>query len=298
LWCFSATSQTIVVLNPSSGVVRWQGQGFQEKRLLPEVGTAPPDLSAISSDGALLAKGSRNGAVEVWDLEKPSLLHRFTTGTNRVKVVGFVGPSRIVTAQGRSMSEWDLGARRPTRSWNRPASAVVWALSANGRWLLALDEEGNCWLKDMTTGQERTNRLKVNSLHEAVFSPDGRFLAVSDEFRAVVYETDSLRRIAEFGGFLLGGGSVAFSPDGKRLAGGSATKEAVKLWDLESKQELLSLEGQGVDVLFKGLAFSADGNVLGWMSRNGVLHLWRAPSFAEIEAAEKVQPRTIGPAVR
>ena len=35
------------------------------------------------------------------------------------------------------------------------------------------------------------------------------------------------------------------------------------------------------------VAFSPDGNVLGSVNGNGILHLWRAPSWAEIEAAER-----------
>ncbi len=58
----------------------------------------------------------------------------------------------------------------------------------------------------------------------------------------------------------------------------------MKLWDTASYQELLTLEGQGSG--FYWTAFSPDGNVLGAMNRAGTLHLWRAPSLAEIDAAE------------
>ena len=57
----------------------------------------------------------------------------------------------------------------------------------------------------------------------------------------------------------------------------------------EVSQELLTLEGEGS--LFYRTAFSPDGNVLGSMNWSGVLHLWRAPSWAEIEAAEKAEAK-------
>ena len=56
---------------------------------------------------------------------------------------------------------------------------------------------------------------------------------------------------------------------------------------MESHEKLLSLEGQGS--LFEELAISPDGNVLAASNRRGVLHFWRAPSWEEIEAAERVQ---------
>jgi hypothetical protein len=58
----------------------------------------------------------------------------------------------------------------------------------------------------------------------------------------------------------------------------------VKLWDMDSWQELLTLEGAGS--LFGLTAFSPDGNVIGTRSTDGILNLWRAPSWAEINAAE------------
>ncbi len=52
-----------------------------------------------------------------------------------------------------------------------------------------------------------------------------------------------------------------------------------------SYQDLLTLPGSGS--LFFLTPFPPEGNVLGSMSNSGLLHLWRAPSWKEIEVAEK-----------
>jgi WD40 repeat protein len=78
---------------------------------------------------------------------------------------------------------------------------------------------------------------------------------------------------------------VAFSANGRRLAIGSNGREAVKLWDLDSRQELLTLAGHGY--IFGDIQFSPDGNTIAARSGQGSLHLWRAPFWAEIAAAEK-----------
>jgi WD40 repeat protein len=101
---------------------------------------------------------------------------------------------------------------------------------------------------------------------------------------ARVWDTASWRLAATLRGFLKGAHAVGFSRDGKRLAIGSGDQEAVKLWDTESWQDVFTLEAKGSG--FMSAWFSPDGNTLGWGNQSGVLHLWRAPSWAEINAAE------------
>jgi WD40 repeat protein len=103
------------------------------------------------------------------------------------------------------------------------------------------------------------------------------------QVRLVLAQT--LSSNSPLGGFIMGVHSVAFSPDGRRLAAASNARETLKLYDLESQQELLTLETQSS--IFHPTAFAPDGDMLGSMTRvGGVLHLWRAPSWAEIGASE------------
>jgi WD40 repeat protein len=102
---------------------------------------------------------------------------------------------------------------------------------------------------------------------------------------ARVWGTKTWREEATLRGFLNAVFSVAFSPDGTRLAtGGSNPDDAVKLWDVDSWQEVLTLEGAGS--LFVSTAFSPDGNAIGMLTGDGFLHVWQAPSWEEIAAAE------------
>ncbi len=88
---------------------------------------------------------------------------------------------------------------------------------------------------------------------------------------------------------------VALSPDGGRLAVGSLVRgdsqPALRLWDYVVERELVRLYNHGP---FTGwIEFSPDGNSLvavSWSGEgSGVAKLWRAPSWAEIEAAEREQ---------
>ncbi|MBM3854525.1 MAG: WD40 repeat domain-containing protein [Verrucomicrobia bacterium] len=105
-------------------------------------------------------------------------------------------------------------------------------------------------------------------------------------------ETSEYRTIATLSSMVKVPHSVAFSPDGARLAVGAGGREAIVLWTAQSHEPVLTLEGTGA--LFLATSFSPDGNCLGSRSTlvpnsDGILHLWRAPSWAEIAAAEKLE---------
>ena len=74
---------------------------------------------------------------------------------------------------------------------------------------------------------------------------------------------------------------IAFSPDGRRLISQTGGREAVKLWDVSTRQELLTLSGIG-STLYDS-RWSPDGEMIlagtPWQA-------WRAPSWEEIAAAE------------
>ena len=69
--------------------------------------------------------------------------------------------------------------------------------------------------------------------------------------------------------------TVAFSPDGQRLASGG-DDNAVILWDTTSNLELKTLIGH--DDWVKSVAFSPNGQVLASAAMDGSLKLWEVPS--------------------
>lgn len=242
--------------------------------------------------------------MRLWDLARKQLTREFPASSGAVAAIA-LRPERhrLVTfeATDDSFHEWDFTTARPQASWRPPRDfdfghlggahlAAPPSMSADHRWWLLLDNRGRVLRRDSAGGAVTFPRLGIEQAVGFALSPDGTQVAGASQLGyGRVWETGTGRELASLGGFLLGVHSVAFSPDGRRLALGSNGREAVKLWETTEFQELLTLQGEGS--LFSSTKFSADGRHLGSLARgkgiHGVLHLWEAPAWAEIEAVEK-----------
>ena len=126
---------------------------------------------------------------------------------------------------------------------------------------------------------------KNNDVGGSAVSPDGQlFATTASDSEVKLWNAATHAPMDVLRGFQLGAHSVAFSFDGERLAAGSNGKEAVKLWDLVTQQEVATLAGSGS--IFAFTRFSPDASLILSINLNGHVHVWRAPSWTEITAAE------------
>jgi WD40 repeat protein len=137
------------------------------------------------------------------------------------------------------------------------------------------------------TGSPETRTISAaGQTHSLVFSPNGKLLAAATLNGVVrVWQMPELKELKPFRASAHSLFALAFSPDSRRLATAGEGQEAIKLWEVASWQELITLSRDGETL--SDLRFSADGNQLIARSPAGDLLFWRVPSFAEIEAEEE-----------
>jgi WD40 repeat protein len=112
---------------------------------------------------------------------------------------------------------------------------------------------------------------------------DGKRFASCDSAGKVYIQALDGTVLQEFEGHVQTVYGIALSPDEQRLATAS-TDGTVRVWDVESGAELLTLTGTGKT--FYSVAFSPDGGLLAATADNGTLWIWDGRREAPLELAE------------
>jgi WD40 repeat protein len=243
---------------------------------LPDLGTDNLSVGQAAA-GRLLCAAQRSGEIVLYDAEQQRVLCRLP-GTVPLSFCKTSRDAKLVVAvdAANQVTVWQTPTSRPQASW-AVDGIYSCGLSPDASLFATGHERGRIELWDPWTGQRLRSLTHLKERTTALaFSPDGRFLAAASWAGPVtVWEGPMFRKTPVLSGHPHSTLALAFSPDGRRLATGSRDREAVKLWDTATWQELLTLDAPG-DSLGE-LAFTADGTRLVGRTDSGDVLIWHAP---------------------
>ncbi|HTI25816.1 MAG TPA: hypothetical protein VL652_32810 [Kutzneria sp.] len=259
------------------------------------------DAMAYSSDGRMLATGSWDDTVRLWDVSEPSRRRLLATLSGHLEFVRAIALSsgRHLLADASddgSVWLWDITDpvnpvhRGTVRSAGGEMLSV--AFTADGR-TMATAGIGMVQLWDIADPANPVVRSQLGGysgdVWAAVFSPDGRTLITSNYAESRLWDISDTRRPQEIP-FPYGDTDAvqpgAFSPDGHLLATVSAQR-TVRLLDMSDPRrprQLAALPGYR-DIVYSAV-FSADGRRLATGDADGTTRL--------LDISDPADPQELG----
>lgn len=242
-------------------------------------------LIAVSPDGTLIAIGSPDGVVTLWDAKTGQAVGEPLSSSNAVPNEAFgsvVYPVLVLTftPDGKALhwrtsnekrSTVDLATRQPV-TWLPDDFPAEFAFGADGSGVAMIEGDGSLSSGRLYKGKVESKRELVHrgELHSVAISPDGRFIAAGSEDGMLhLFDHHSRRTpIRAHEGRIE---SVAFSGDGTRLVSSGA--DGMMLWRTRDALLHRSVAELDRDTLFNAvtLRFTRDGKRLLVPSKDSIL---------------------------
>ncbi|MBW4663436.1 MAG: serine/threonine protein kinase [Chroococcus sp. CMT-3BRIN-NPC107] len=232
--------------------------------------------TAISANGQVLASGSQDNTIKVWntltgELQRTLLGHKDTVRTLAVSADG----QTLASGSGdTTIKLWDLSRGELIATFSGHSSPV-WSvdLAPDGKTLISASEDGSINIWNLRTGAAKT----IKSAHDdrifaVALSPDGQTFATGSKDKTIkLWQLSTGKLIRTIGQHTNAVRAISYRPDGQQLASGSWDK-TIQIWNPQTGERLQTLTGHSDRIV--ALAYSNDGQQLATTGIEPTIKLW------------------------
>jgi WD40 repeat protein len=221
-------------------------------------------------------------------------VHRTNENYYDVTTLDFNLSSRLLAASGMigeiELYDIDSGALIATLAGHDATTSLIF--DPTGRWLVSYGDGHLLKVWEVATGAEQViSDLHTQFGYRVAFHPNNTLLAFGTEIlggEVQLWDVETQTLIERIPGHGDWTESIAFHPDGTRMATSAGRSCCPRLWDLTLGREVASFNGHPLDKFenIKQVFFTDDGATLAAVGEDGFTTFWNVETGQIIDTAE------------